>query len=104
MKQEQKVLILNSSFTNSKSNEETEDNKQPVGMWKSTQKTEQSDDATIRINGDSSAQLVSERTNCYSTQEETQEYHRRRHGNVYCFVADKIKLEIVKKNDQFKVH
>lgn len=73
-------------------------------MWKSTQKTEQSDDATIRINGDSSAQLVSERTNRYSTQEETQEYHRRRYGNVYCFVADKIKLEIINKNDQFKVH
>ena len=55
-------------LTNAKSDDETEDSKQPVGMRESSEKAKNTDYETIHINCMSSAKLVCERANTYSTE------------------------------------
>ena len=54
-------------LTNAKSDKETEDSKQPIGMRESGEEAKDTDYETIHINCMSSAKLVCERTNTYST-------------------------------------
>lgn len=55
-------------LTNAKSDKETEDSKQPIGMRESGEEAKDTDYETIHINCMSSAKLVCERTNTYSTE------------------------------------
>ena len=80
-------------LTNTKSYEETEDSEQPIGMRESGEKAKDTDYETIHINCMSSAKLVCERTDTYSTEKETQKNHGGRYRHVDCLIANEIKLK-----------
>ena len=59
-------------LTNTNSDEESKNSKQPVGVRKGSKKTEKGDDESKHIYCMSSAQFVRERPNSYSSSKKTQ--------------------------------
>lgn len=69
-------------LTYPKSNQTTQQGKEPKSMGKSGDQTENRDDETRDIHGFLPAKLVTERTDCYSTNEKANKNHRGPDGAI----------------------